>query len=293
MRPSTITETSFKLLTQWQHCACLDNSIILFDQVNSLPIPREARRLNFFFLGLCTQGSVSYTLDTKPINIGPGDAIVIADNHVVSNYQTSDDLQGMGFIISMQFYSEVVRSVSDLSASFYFGRNKSVVHLKPDEQQAFKNYFRIIARKIRNTKSEFLPNLVGALLLALFYDLNKLIFRTCDEYDDHQPTRADAIFADFIKLVESHCHSQRRVKWYADQMNLTSKYLSELIKSVSKHTANEWIDKFVMRELCVLLKNTTKSIKEISDEMHFPNQSFLGKYFKDHTGLSPTAYRRT
>ena len=42
----------------------------------------------------------------------------------------------------------------------------------------------------------------------------------------------------------------------------------------------------------VLLKNTTKSIKEITEYMNFPNQSFLGKYFKEHVGMSPSEYRK-
>jgi len=43
----------------------------------------------------------------------------------------------------------------------------------------------------------------------------------------------------------------------------------------------------------VLLKNSSKSIKEIAEDLHFPNQSFLGKYFKDHVGMSPSEYRRS
>jgi len=46
-------------------------------------------------------------------------------------------------------------------------------------------------------------------------------------------------------------------------------------------------------ELRVLLKNTTKSIKEISQDMCFPNQSFMGKYFKEHVGMSPMSYRKS
>jgi transcriptional regulator GlxA family with amidase domain len=46
-------------------------------------------------------------------------------------------------------------------------------------------------------------------------------------------------------------------------------------------------------EIRVLLKNTTKSIKEITMEMNFPTQSFLGKFFKEHMGMSPSDYRRS
>ena len=61
-------------------------------------------------------------------------------------------------------------------------------------------------------------------------------------------------------------------------------YLSETIKAVSKRTPNEWIDSYVTIELRMLLRNTQKSIKEIAQELNFSNQSFLGKYFKEHTG---------
>jgi AraC-like DNA-binding protein len=68
--------------------------------------------------------------------------------------------------------------------------------------------------------------------------------------------------------------------------------MSEVVKLISKRTPNDWIDHYVVLELRVLLKNSTKTIKEITEELHFPNQSFLGKYFKEHVGVSPSEYRK-
>ena len=48
----------------------------------------------------------------------------------------------------------------------------------------------------------------------------------------------------------------------------------------------------MVQELRVALKNSVKIIKDIADELNFPNQSFMGKYFKDHVGVSPSAYRK-
>ena len=75
-------------------------------------------------------------------------------------------------------------------------------------------------------------------------------------------------------------------------MCITPKYLSETIRTVSRRTPNEWIDYYVVMELRVMLRNTSRAVKEIAEEMHFANQSFLGKYFKDHVGMSPTDYRK-
>ena len=80
--------------------------------------------------------------------------------------------------------------------------------------------------------------------------------------------------------------------WYAKQLNITPKYLSEAVKAISHRTPNEWIDYYTIHELRIMLKSTAKSIKEIAVELNFPNQSFMGKYFKDHVGVSPSEYRK-
>ena len=81
--------------------------------------------------------------------------------------------------------------------------------------------------------------------------------------------------------------------WYAEQLNITPKYLSESVKSVSKRRPNDWIDNYVTMEIRVMLKNSTMTIKDIAAQLHFANQSFLGKYFKEHVGMSPKEYRRS
>ena len=93
-------------------------------------------------------------------------------------------------------------------------------------------------------------------------------------------------------MLERHFRHERRVSWYAEQLCITPKYLSEVVKQVSKRTPNEWIESYVVLEIRVLLKNSTKNIKEITEELCFPNQSFLGKYFKEHVGVSPSEYRK-
>ena len=61
---------------------------------------------------------------------------------------------------------------------------------------------------------------------------------------------------------------------------------------MSKSKPTDWIDDYVTLEIKLMLKNTTKSIKEIAQELNFSSQSFLGKYFKDRVGVSPKEYRK-
>ena len=254
-------------------------------------MPTEPRRMNFILIGLCTKGEVMYQLDTQKQVIKPGDILIVSDRHVVDSYQRSPDMEGLCMMMSVHFFREIIQNVSDVSSLFLFSRQHPVMSLEQREIDTFKEYFQVIKQKISDEGNHFRKDLVKTLLLAMFYDLSNIIYRV--KQDDKPQTRAEVIFTKFIKLVEAHFRQERRVSWYAQQIGITPKYLSETVKNVSHHTPNEWIDNYITLELRVQLKNSTKTIKEITEELKFPNQSFLGKFFKEHVGMSPSQYRKS
>lgn len=248
--------------------------------------------MNFILIMLCTRGTLKYTLDTQQITVTPGDVLLISERHVVNNYEASPDIDGQAILMSIDFFHEIISNVSDLSAIFLYARTFPVMKLSEADAAIFSRYFEAIKKRIANNKNHFRRALVRTLLLAMFYDLSSVIYQFQQEIARPQK-RSEALFTRFIKLVEEHCRTERRVSWYAGQLGITPKYLSETIKAVSRRTPNEWIDNYVILELRVMLKNTTKNIKQITEEMNFPNQSFLGKYFKEHVGMSPSEFRRS
>ena len=287
-----IPETDIQQIKRWENSGFIEDDILLLDKMNEVPIPREPRRMNFLLIALCTQGRAQYRMDTQEKLVSPGQMIIVSERHVIDNYMASPDLEGLCMILSKDFYHEVIQNVGDISSLFLFSKTHPVFTLRPKEVKTFKEYYNLVKRKINESDNHFRKDLIRTLLLAMFYDLSNVIYQA-QQFNESHLTRGDLIFTKFIKLVESHCKEERRVGWYAQQLCITPKYLSELIKSASQRTPNEWIDNYVIMETRVLLKNTTKSIKEIAEELHFPNQSFLGKYFKEHVGISPSRYRKS
>ena len=102
---------------------------------------------------------------------------------------------------------------------------------------------------------------------------------------------ADKVFSDFVSLLSSASPKPRDVAYYADRLCLTPKYLSAVCKQVSGITASQFIAQFVVKDIRRLLEETDKSIKEICNELAFPNPSFFGTYVRKHLGLSPRQYR--
>lgn len=291
MVKQTIKESDLNKAKTWSESVFLDDDLLLTERINEAPMPTEPRRMNFILIGLCIKGEVMYQLDTQKQVIKPGDILIVSDRHVVDSYHHSDDMEGLCIMMSVHFFREIIQNVSDVSSLFLFSRQNPVMSLEQKEIDTFKEYFQVIKQKICDQRNHFRKDLIKTLLLAMFYDLSNIIYRV--QYNDKPQTRADAIFTHFIKLVEKNYRQERRVGWYAAQLNITPKHLSETVKNASRRTPNEWIDDYVTLELRVLLKNSTKTIKEIAQELNFPNQSFLGKFFKEHVGVSPSKYRKS
>lgn len=291
MVKQTIKESDLNKAKTWSESVFLDDDLLLTERINEAPMPTEPRRMNFILIGLCIKGEVMYQLDTQKQVIKPGDILIVSDRHVVDSYRHSDDMEGLCIMMSVHFFREIIQNVSDVSSLFLFSRQHPVMSLEQKEIETFKEYFQVIKQKICDQRNHFRKDLIKTLLLAMFYDLSNIIYRV--QYNDKPQTRTDAIFTHFIKLVEKNYRQERRVGWYAAQLNITPKHLSETVKNASRRTPNEWIDDYVTLELRVLLKNSTKTIKEIAQELNFPNQSFLGKFFKEHVGVSPSKYRKS
>ena len=293
MSRKNIIDLSLRL-TQVDHnlTEYIDGDVLLSDKLNRAYMPTSPRRMTFILVALCTHGECRFNIDTQPVTIRKNDVVVISDRHIVDSFSATDDADGLVMMLSVNFFYEIVRNVSDVSTLFCFSRSHPVVSLEDREVELFRSYFYFLKEKIGDPANKFRRNIVGTLILVMFYDLSNVILRVQEETHNKKQTRAESIFTKFIRLVELHFRHERKVGWYALQLGITPKYLSETVKSVSSRTPNEWIDSYVTLELRVMLKTSTKSIKEISDEMHFPNQSFLGKFFREHVGVTPTAYRK-
>lgn len=269
----------------------IGNELILLSDISKLPIPSEPRRSEHIVVGLCLQGEAHVTVDAKDRVLKAGQLMIIQKDRVTANFHFSDDIKGIAMIWTKEFFDDMVKDVKELSNLFLFSRMRAVVDLSEQEVNDVLTFCRLIQRKIKDTNNHFTHEIVQTLIMTLIYIVSNAIYRMQSNLMDGPNKRSQDIFVRFIKLVEEHFRQERRVGWYAERLNITSKYLSETVKQVSQRTPNEWIDNYVVREIRVLLRNTPKSIKEISEELHFPSQSFLGKYFKERIGMSPKEYR--
>ena len=137
-----------------------------------------------------------------------------------------------------------------------------------------------------------ISQLVLCQLKAFFIGFHEYLQRN-PQYrpDEVKSYRVRELFNRFMMLLERDYKISRDVNYYAAQMNISSKYLTNIVSQVTGHTPKTIIDQYVILQLKMHLKRTTQSIKEIAWEFHFADVSFFCRYFKKHTGLTPQQIR--
>ena len=91
----------------------------------------------------------------------------------------------------------------------------------------------------------------------------------------------------FFHLLAVYYKENRTVKFYADKLNITSKYLTTAIKKATGRPVLEWLHEAVLIEAKMLLKTTDLTVQEISDRLYFSSPSAFVQFFKKHTGTTP------
>ena len=286
-----LKESSIADVLRYGPVSHVDDDLLLVEDLSQVPKANVPRRNHDIIIGLCLVGESNYTLNTEEHIVRPDDALIIPNGQVIDSCVRKPGTSGVGIMMSPDFFQEVVGDMREISSLILFSRNHPVFRLSARERVSIMNYFRLIKEKVDDDALLFRKDVVRHLVAAMICEIGNAIDRI-QHNSEPAATRADAIFTDFIRLVEQNYKQERRVSWYGEQLCITPKYLSEMVKQVSRRTPNEWIDTYVTTELRVQLRSTTKSIKEIARDMNFPNQSFLGKYFKEHVGMSPMTYRK-
>lgn len=247
-------------------------------------------RLRSVVFAFCTQGNLRMRINMEEYRISANHLFLTLPDQIIQQLERSDDVVGHIIVVSKIFLEEIIPQLQNTLSAFLYIKDHPVTELNEKEVKCLEEYYNFLWKKVKHKENLFRKEIVSALLLALFYEVSGI-------FKNHVPietkkTRQEELFSSFIKALRLHYQKERSVRFYADLLCVTPKYLSLLVKNVSNRTTGEWIDDYVVMEAKALLSSSTLSVQEIADRLNFANQSFFGKYFKKHVGISPLAYRK-
>ena len=257
------------------------------------PIYKYPLRLDGLFLAIREKGYSTFSINLKEFQVGPNDLIIGSPGDLMQSSISEGAYLSQTMMVSSNFLKEMYISLNSFMPFFSSHKDHPVFHLTSEEVEELKAYFLLI-KDVVERDDYFRIDILKRLLAAYLYKLGSIIYRHRPELqaEASKPLkREEILFKEFIRLVSEHHHKERRVDFYAEQLFLSPKHFSTVIKKVSGKTAGQWIDEYVVLEAKTLLRYSSMSIQEVAYYMNFPNPSFFGKYFRHHTGMSPSEYK--
>lgn len=273
---------------------------------NSVNKPEDfgyPRRLDGNVMLFCVKGSVHLTVNLSEYEIKSGDLIICTAGDIVHvDHSTSsgdDEIHLVMLVMSHGFASDLRLDFKRILNEGIIPLETPVIRLDDAVRDILGDHLKLIAKVTserghlhKDSVRSLISSMVSVLAGQWFDEVGSIRARNMTDTDT-RTNHKRFVFEQFMKLVSENYSEQRRMAFYADKLCLSPKYLSKLIKEVSGKCAPEWIDAYVMLEAKQLLRYSDMAIKEIVYRLHFPNQTVFYKYFKAHSGMTPTEYRNS
>lgn len=247
-------------------------------------------KINDAGIFFCRKGRAWLNIDLEKYEITEHTQVIVPPGRILQITERSED-----FMVSYFYFSKILleEATFRLEPSFFHFLKENPCFTLPVERTRWISGLMNATEALYKEKEHLFRNLIAKNHLQSFlldvYDKTHRLF-TRPQLEGGK--RKEELFKRFISLIHRHCITQREVCFYANELCITSRYLSGIVQEVTGTTAKNIIDRHVILEIKVLLQSTGLSIQEISNRLQFPDQSFFGRYFKKHTGISPTHYRQ-
>lgn len=268
-----------------------DRDLFFIENLEHLDFTQRVIQPSFFTIAACTEGEARFLLNGEECHIQRGDLFIAFGRQIIDHFHRSSDFRAIALVQSERFVQESLLSLRYLWPYLIYLIHHPVIALTEDERTVVWHDYQLLKHRLNLTEKRLRKELSQAILQVFYLDICRMLEARSPRSEVYD-TRTYSIFYHFMQLLSLNYMDEREVAWYADELNISPKYLTESVKSVSGRTAGQWITTMVIMEIKSLLRNTDLSIKEIAQHMSFNSQSFLGRYFKNVTGISPLDYRR-
>lgn len=268
----------------------------------------EQRKENVRFDGVTTvlllKGRLGVSISGEEYEMEPESIMVTTPTDVVSTRSLGGPVETYTLFLARDFLSAINFDLKVLNPRLHINTSR-VQQLTSAQCRQLRDYLLLLHRCAIDNNNQSIENeslsrisrsinmnLATAFLYQIAYIMSARTITEQARIDSRQyNNRRTNYVYEFVRELEESFMTHRTVKYYADKLCITPKYLSIIVKSETGHSAAAHIDHYVINEAKNLLRFSALSIQQIAYKLNFPNQSAFGKYFKHLTGVSPSEFR--
>lgn len=246
----------------------------------------------YFCIMFLRQGNVHLFCNLVEFNLLENSLFLVTPKLLYEFTSISADTLLTGVAFNYSFMIQNGLHLSSKETLEIFSPKISLHYLLNDEEIAILSpLFELLQKKTAEQETNiFNREIARYCILALISEVH-FILQQHRNLRDVKLTRKEEITLRFIKQISIDFKRERSVQYYAEALFLTPRHLSQVIKETTGKTAGELINEAVIMQAKILLRNPFVNIAEVAESLRFSDQSFFGKFFKRHVGISPSEYR--
>lgn len=272
----------------------LDEDLLIIDKVKALSVPNGIRP-NMNIIAICTQGKLQGTLNGEPLEVHAHQVFICPLNFSLEDVMVTPDFEYSALCITDRALQLYLRHFVYVWNEAVYVQKIRCFELKSWYSDFYEKMYELTKMCLNQGEEEMtewyrdevIKGLVSASLIGFCGLIQKQMTKTVQD-----PKRHILLFNQFLSLLQKTENKHQTVEYYASELCISAKYLTLICKKNSGKTANEWITEYTLADISYSLRNTSLTIKEVSNKLGFPNPSFFGKFVKDHFGCTPLEYKR-
>ena len=251
--------------------------------------PYQAHQLKFNAIFFILDGAEGvHAIDFKNYHYEKNSVILVSKEQIHTFVDLPKSNNGLLLVFTEELFLEVGASFPLLINHLYNSQLYTPI-LKMEAEKFSELHFLVkkINKELGNNRKsisgEIAKSYLKILLLELFHlreNNNGLI--------ENSPYLED--FIQFQKILRDNFYKEKKVKFYADKLNVSAKQLNKITQSTIKKSAKEFILSMLILEAKKYLKCSNLSSKELAYKLGFDEPTNFTKFFKKHTQMLPSEF---
>lgn len=287
-----IAEYSIKDIINYRNLSWPDSDEFLF--LTQIPDRFEPFLVSptYYCFGIITEGSLEIEVDNAPYQLSPQSLMVYRPGQVFKVIRIAPRTKGAFVLFTKAFLNKLNEHIFSMQQFCFLSPGiQTLFELSvPDRDKILTTFDQIF--KLLDYLSR--PNwevIARNLALALIYETDHILKKYLEPQHPSAVRNLD-LFNQFRHLVKVHAMEERSLAFYAARLAVSTHQLYLIIKAVSQKQPSMIINSQLLTEAKVLVLHTGQTLTEIAGQLHFSDAFSFSKYFKKHTGYSPSVYRK-
>lgn len=253
--------------------------------------PFDVHKIDFYLILVVTKNSYRHFLDFNFYELYEGSALFISKNQIQRFSETIKVSKGYGIIFNSDFLNQhyFLSDKLRLNRLFNYHIESPLIHQKELGENEFLDITKKLYEEYGSTNSLGKSEILGSLLNVLLLKAERAkTYRNDIKVSQYWLD----VFRQFKELLEEKYTLTRSSKEYASALNISYKFLNDVVKKLTGKTTKSFIDTYITIEIKRFLVTTPLSIKEISHSVGFDEPGNMIKFFKKNTGTTPFKFRQ-